>query len=117
MRHVAFSGIDLGREPLKPARAEPASNVHAPLAVSDACLATFSLPFTSQLRHSVPPALPRSAASASYGQPGGCQGRVASRRGRAARLSALAAAGGPELPAIYCGSWQFGRVSQRFLAR
>jgi hypothetical protein len=59
------------REPLKPARSEPASNVHAPLAVSDACLATFSLPFTPQLCHTAPPALPRSAASASYGQPGG----------------------------------------------
>ena len=55
------------REPLKPARSEPASNVHAPLAVSDACLATFSLPFTPQLHHAAPPALPRSAALASYG--------------------------------------------------
>ena len=41
--------------------------------------------------------------------------RLAQRRG-AAHL-ALAAAGGPELPAIYCGSCQFGRVSQSFLAR
>ena len=73
------------REPLKPARSEPASNVHAPLAVSDACLATFSLPFTSQLRHSVPPALPRSAASASCGQPGGCQAATPRAMG-AARL-------------------------------
>ena len=106
------------REPLKPARSEPASNVHAPLAVSDACLATFSLPFTPQVRHPTPPALPRSAASASYGAARrGSQGRVASRRGRGAAHSALAAAGGPELPAIYCGSWQFGRVSQSFLAR
>jgi len=119
-RHVAFSGIDPGRdlrEPLKPARSEPASNVHAPLAVSDACLATFSLPFTPQLHHAAPPALPRSAASASYGQPGGSQGRDASRSGRGAAHSALAAAGDPELPANYCGSWQFGRVSQSFLAR
>ena len=55
------------REPLKPARAEPASSVHAPLAVSDACLATFSLPFAPQVHHTAPPALPRSAALASYG--------------------------------------------------
>ena len=104
------------REPLKPARSEPASNVHAPLAVSDACLATFSLRFTPQLRHTAPPALPQSAASASYGAASGGQPRPhASRSGRAAHL-ALAAAGGPELPAIYCGSWQFGRVSQSFLA-
>ena len=65
-------GVSL-REPLKPALSEPASNVHAPLAVSDACLAISLLPFTPQLRHPGPPALPRSAASASYGQPGGCQ--------------------------------------------
>ena len=45
------------------------------------------------------------------------QGRDASRSGRGAAHSALAAAGGPELPAIYCGSLQFGRVSQSFLAR
>jgi len=55
------------REPLKPARTEPASSVHAPLAVSDACLATFSLPFAPQVHHTAPPALPRSAALASYG--------------------------------------------------
>ena len=78
------------REPLKPARSEPASNVHAPLAVSDACLATFSLPFTPQLCHTAPPALPRSAASASYGQPvsRGCQPRRLALRARRSSFGA-----------------------------
>ena len=121
-RHVAVRGIDLwpGRAwGVKTRPFGPASNVHAPLAVSDACLATSSLRFTPQLRHTAPPALPQSAASASYAA-ASSQWRQprphASRSGRAAHL-ALAAAGGPELPAIYCGSWQFGRVSQSFLAR
>jgi len=76
-------GVSL-REPLKPALSEPASNVHAPLAVSDACLAISLLPFTPQLRHPGPPALPRSAASASYGQPvsRGCQPRRLAQRAR-----------------------------------
>ena len=56
------------REPLKPARSEPASNVHAPLAVSDACLATFSLRFTPQLRHTAPPALPTTCRAALRGR-------------------------------------------------
>ena len=33
------------------------------------------------------------------------------------RAAGVALAGGPELLAIYCGSWLFGRVSQSFLAQ
>ena len=46
--------MSLSLEYIFGARFEPASNVHAPLAVSDACLAISLLPFTPQPRHPKP---------------------------------------------------------------